>query len=117
MATSTSATTCGTSEQLGEIMSAKPFHLAWFGSFARGGFAGRWSGSDARSWASGEFHIELAQALERADVDEHGPRALELHVVGTGVLQGQAVVKCCEHEIELQEGGVLEHRERPFVRV
>jgi long-chain alkane monooxygenase len=50
-------------------MSAKPFHLAWFGSFARGGFAGRWSGSDARSWASGEFHIELAQALERAGFD------------------------------------------------
>jgi alkanesulfonate monooxygenase SsuD/methylene tetrahydromethanopterin reductase-like flavin-dependent oxidoreductase (luciferase family) len=50
-------------------MSAAPFHLGWFGSFTRGGFAGRWSGSDATRWANGEFHIELAQALERAGFD------------------------------------------------
>lgn len=50
-------------------MSADPFHLGWFGSFARGDFAGQWSGSDNRRWASGDFHIELAQALERAGFD------------------------------------------------
>ena len=50
-------------------MPAQPFHLAWFGSFARSGFAGRWSGSDVRHWANGDFHIELAQALERAGFD------------------------------------------------
>lgn len=50
-------------------MAAAPFHLGWFGSFTRGGFAGRWSGSDATRWANGEFHIELAQALERACFD------------------------------------------------
>jgi FMN-dependent oxidoreductase (nitrilotriacetate monooxygenase family) len=50
-------------------MSARPFHLGWFGSFTRGGWNGRWSGSDARSWANGEFHIELARTLERAGFD------------------------------------------------
>jgi FMN-dependent oxidoreductase (nitrilotriacetate monooxygenase family) len=50
-------------------MAAKPFHLGWFGSFARAGFAGKWSGSDGRRWANGDFHIELAQALERAGFD------------------------------------------------
>ena len=50
-------------------MGANPFHLGWFGSFTRTEWNGRWSGSDARSWANGEFHIELARSLERACFD------------------------------------------------
>jgi len=48
---------------------SKPFHLGLFGNFSRGGWNGRWSGSDARKWANGEYHVELAQALERAGFD------------------------------------------------
>jgi FMN-dependent oxidoreductase (nitrilotriacetate monooxygenase family) len=50
-------------------MSAKPFHLGWFGSFTRVGWNGRWSGADARSWANGEWHIDLARSLERVCFD------------------------------------------------
>ncbi|MFT4084264.1 MAG: NtaA/DmoA family FMN-dependent monooxygenase [Nocardioides sp.] len=50
-------------------MSASPFHLGVFTSFTRGGFAGRWSGSDTHLWPTGEFHIEMAKALERACFD------------------------------------------------
>jgi FMN-dependent oxidoreductase (nitrilotriacetate monooxygenase family) len=50
-------------------MPADPFHLGWFGSFARSGFAGRWAGTHPESWANGDFHIEMAQHLERAGFD------------------------------------------------
>jgi FMN-dependent oxidoreductase (nitrilotriacetate monooxygenase family) len=50
-------------------MSARPFHLGWFGSFTRVGWNGRWSGSDARSWGNGDWHIDLARNLERACFD------------------------------------------------
>ena len=73
-----------------------------------------------------EEHAELpvarprlvrAQALERADVDEHRRRAPPLHVVGGGVLERQVRPQRAPVEVELQQRGVLEHRERPLVRV
>ena len=54
---------------------------------------------------------------ERADVDERRPRPDPLHVEGGGVLERQALVERRQREIELQQGGVPEHAERPFVRV
>ena len=61
--------------------------------------------------------LALAQPLERADVDEHRPRALELHVVGRGVLEDQVVLERRQQQVELQQRGVPQHRERPLVRV
>ncbi|MBM9467794.1 NtaA/DmoA family FMN-dependent monooxygenase [Nakamurella leprariae] len=50
-------------------MPAAPFHLGWFGSFSRGGFAGRWAGTAPEAWANGDYHIEMARHLERAGFD------------------------------------------------
>jgi hypothetical protein len=61
--------------------------------------------------------LALPQALERADVHEHRPGALELHVVGRGVLQHEVVAERFEQQVELQQRGVLEHRERPLVGI
>ena len=61
--------------------------------------------------------LALAQALERADVDEHRPGALELDVVGRRVLEDEIVVERVQQQVELQERGVLQHREGPLVRI
>ena len=61
--------------------------------------------------------LALAQALERADVHEHRARAAELDVVGRGVLQDHVALERREQQVELHERGVLQHRERPLVRV
>ncbi|MWV48277.1 NtaA/DmoA family FMN-dependent monooxygenase [Rathayibacter sp. VKM Ac-2803] len=52
-------------------MSAKPFHLAWFGA---GGFGVKswnrtWSGRGGVDWASPQLWVDTAQALERARFD------------------------------------------------
>jgi hypothetical protein len=61
--------------------------------------------------------LALAQALERADVHEDRLRALELDVVGRRVLQDQVVLQRGEQQVELEQRGVLEHRERPLVGI
>ena len=61
--------------------------------------------------------LALANALEGAHVHEGGERALELHVVGRGVLQDHVVLEGGQQQVELQERRVLQHRERPLVRI
>ena len=61
--------------------------------------------------------LALAQPLVRADVHEHRARAAELDVVGRGVLQDHALLERREEQVQLDERGVLEHRERPLVGV
>ena len=61
--------------------------------------------------------LALAHALERADVHEGRPRALELHVVRRRVLQDHVVVERREQQVELEERRVLQHREGPLVWV
>src|SRR6188474_2227560 len=45
----------------------KPFHMAWFCNFVADEWNGPW-GSDGEPW-TGEFYIEMAQAMERACFD------------------------------------------------
>ena len=61
--------------------------------------------------------LALAQALERADVDEHGRGALELNGVGGRVLEDQTLVEPREQQVELEQGGVAQHPERPLVGI
>lgn len=69
LALSTSPSTTPT--ELICLMSAKPFHLAWFGA---GGFGVKswnktWSGTGGKDWATGRLWVDVAQALERACFD------------------------------------------------
>ena len=57
------------------------------------------------------------EALERADVDEHRPRAAPLDVVGRCVLERKVRPQRAPVELELEQRGVLEHRERPLVGI
>ena len=57
------------------------------------------------------------QSLERPEVDEHRPRAVELDVVRRGVLRQHALGEGRPAEVELQEGRVPQHREGPLVGV
>jgi FMN-dependent oxidoreductase (nitrilotriacetate monooxygenase family) len=52
-------------------MSAKPFHLAWFGAdgFGVKSWGTTWAGRGGVDWASPQLWIDLAQALERARFD------------------------------------------------
>jgi hypothetical protein len=61
--------------------------------------------------------LALAQALERADVDEHRAGAAELHVVRRRVLQDHVLLQRRQQQVELAQRRVLEHREGPLVRV
>ena len=54
---------------------------------------------------------------ERPDVDEGGTRAAPLDVEGGRVLEGHLFVERRTRHVELEQGGVLEHAERPLVRV
>ena len=49
----------------------KPFHLGWFlgNSFGVHGWNQPWGGMPARDWATGDLHLEMARALERACFD------------------------------------------------
>ena len=50
------------------------------------------------------------------DVLEEARAAVdELDVVRSGVLHGQTLSECLGEEIELEQGGVLQHREGPLV--
>ena len=64
-------------------------------------------------------HPDVArlERLERPDVDEHRPGADELHVVRRRVLQDHVLRQGGLEEVELQEGGVPQHGERPLVWV
>jgi hypothetical protein len=73
-----------------------------------------------------EEHAELAIAdprlafperLERADVDEDGLRPEELDVVRRRVLEHEPCIERPPDELELEQGRVPEHAERPFVGV
>ncbi|MDZ7912610.1 MAG: NtaA/DmoA family FMN-dependent monooxygenase [Rhodococcus sp. (in: high G+C Gram-positive bacteria)] len=50
-------------------MSTPRIHLAWFTSFRPPVWSSHWTGSDADTWADGQFHVEMARALERAGFD------------------------------------------------
>lgn len=47
----------------------KPFHLAWFTSFVPPAWESDFAGNDVAQWATGDFHVEIAQMLERACFD------------------------------------------------
>ena len=61
--------------------------------------------------------LALAEPLEGADVDEHRLGAAPLDVVGRRVLEHEPLVERAEEEVELEQRRVLEHPERPLVRV
>jgi FMN-dependent oxidoreductase (nitrilotriacetate monooxygenase family) len=52
-------------------MTAKPFHLAWFGAggFGVKSWGNTWSGDGGRNWTDPQLFIDLARALERACFD------------------------------------------------
>ena len=50
-------------------MSAKPFHLAWFGNFTAPAWNEPFAGNDRSKWANGDFYIDMARSLERAGFD------------------------------------------------
>jgi alkanesulfonate monooxygenase SsuD/methylene tetrahydromethanopterin reductase-like flavin-dependent oxidoreductase (luciferase family) len=52
------------------MRSGKPFHLGLFGNFSGGGWNGREAAPDSLDWANGEWHVTMAQALERAGFDD-----------------------------------------------
>ncbi len=56
-------------------------------------------------------------ALEGSDIDEHRLSLYELDVERGRVLDRDAVVESAPEEPQLQQGSVLQHRERPLVRV
>ena len=58
-----------------------------------------------------------ADPLEGADVDEDRPGARERQVVGVAVLHGQLGVEGGQQQVQVDQGGVLQHREGPLVRV
>ena len=58
-----------------------------------------------------------ARCLERANVDERGGGAAPLDVEGVAVLHRESVFERRQQDLELQCGCVLEHRERPLVRI
>ena len=57
------------------------------------------------------------QPGDRRDVDERRPAADELDVVRRAVLQDEPVDECGQEHVELEQGGVLQHAERPLIRV
>ena len=61
--------------------------------------------------------VARLERLERPDVDEHRPGADELHVVRRRVLQDHVLRQGGLEDVELQECGVPQHRERPLVWV
>jgi FMN-dependent oxidoreductase (nitrilotriacetate monooxygenase family) len=50
-------------------MTDSRFHLGWFLNFRPPVWNGPWSGDVGATWADGRFHVEMAQALERAGFD------------------------------------------------
>jgi len=50
-------------------MAARPFHMAWFTPFKTPSWRTPWSGEVATEWFTGEYHIDMARALERAGFD------------------------------------------------
>ena len=50
---------------------SRPLHLAWFlgNAFGVHDWNGRWSGNGAQEWASADFQVDIARALERAGFD------------------------------------------------
>jgi FMN-dependent oxidoreductase (nitrilotriacetate monooxygenase family) len=50
-------------------VSAKPFHLAWFGNFTVPEWNDPFGGNDPHLWTNGDFYIDMARSLERAGFD------------------------------------------------
>lgn len=50
-------------------MNQPRMHLGWFTSFRPPGWASHWSGKDWQNWTDGQFHVDMARALERAGFD------------------------------------------------
>ena len=61
--------------------------------------------------------LALAIGLERADIDEHRPPIDELDVVRRGVLDRESRRKRSLEQVELEQGGIPQHREGPLVGV
>lgn len=45
------------------------FHLGWFTNFSNPPWNSTWASTEGETWATGELHVEFAQALERACFD------------------------------------------------
>lgn len=45
------------------------FHLGWFANFSPPVWEGPFSGDNGTSWPTGEFHVDMVKALERAGFD------------------------------------------------
>ena len=67
--------------------------------------------------AIGDPGRPLVGPLEREGVDEDGPAAPELDVVGGRVAEREALLERERLGVEGQEGGIPEHAERPLVRI
>ena len=50
-------------------MPADPFHLAWFTSFNPPAWNAPFAGDIGREWWTGDYHVDMARALERAGFD------------------------------------------------
>jgi hypothetical protein len=61
--------------------------------------------------------LALAQPLERADVDEDRLAATPLNVVGRPVLEHEPLGQRLVEQVQLEQGRVAQHLERPLVRV
>ncbi|MCM0621137.1 NtaA/DmoA family FMN-dependent monooxygenase [Nocardioides bruguierae] len=47
----------------------KPFHLAWFNSFAPPAWASPFAGDAGNEWFTGEYHVDIIKQMERAGFD------------------------------------------------
>ena len=61
--------------------------------------------------------LAVSVAAERQGVDQQGPGALELDVVGGGVDEGNPLGKESSRDVEVGEGCGLQGRKRPFVGI
>ena len=61
--------------------------------------------------------LALRQDFEGGNVDEDRLGAVPLHVVRGGVFQDHSLVQRLAHQLQVQQRGILQHPERPFVGV
>jgi FMN-dependent oxidoreductase (nitrilotriacetate monooxygenase family) len=48
---------------------SRPFHLAWFNSFAPPSWASPFAGDAGHEWFTGEYHVSMIKQMERAGFD------------------------------------------------
>ncbi len=81
------------------------------------GLEQKWVEDERAELAVARPRLAFTQPLEGADIDEDRLRASPLHVVRGGILEHEPLVEGFEEQVELEERGVLEHPERPLVRI